>query len=246
MTIRRRIILFIVSAAALAAVFAAGFAGLPGFGRYPGPYGDLIAASVVPDRRVTNAPTAVNFDYRGFDTLGEEYILFVSIAALAVLLRREVGEKKDVGEEKITATEIGQAGLVQWFSYLLFGPMVVFGIYVILHGQLTPGGGFHGGVIVGSAWLLIYIAVGVRSFHMITPKSPVDAAEAAGAAMYAIIGLISLGMGGLFLQNTLPLGQVGSILSGGTIPLINFFVGAEVATAFMLVFAEFIERMGRG
>jgi multicomponent Na+:H+ antiporter subunit B len=238
-----RNVLFTFSALIFAALLVGGISELPVFGNYPGPYGDIITASAPQDRRVTNVPTAVNFDYRGFDTLGEEYILFISVAGLALLLRKETGYREKSPQPGNHHPLSVPDGTVQWIGFLLFGPLAVFGMYVILHGQLTPGGGFHGGVIIGAAWLLVYIASGQRLFHRLTPKKLVDAIEASGAAMYAIIGLLAFISGGLFLQNILPLGTPGDITSGGTIALINLFVGIEVATAFMLLFSEFIETL---
>ena len=69
-----------------------GFYGLPALGNCPGPYGDEINAVAVEQRHLTNMPSAVDFDYRGFDTLGEEYILFAAVTGLALLLRRARGE----------------------------------------------------------------------------------------------------------------------------------------------------------
>src|SRR5207248_9901514 len=65
--------------AGMAALFLWGMAGLPPFGSYPGPYGDLLDSFAVGERKATDVLSAVNFDYRGFDTLGEEFILFVSV-----------------------------------------------------------------------------------------------------------------------------------------------------------------------
>ncbi len=83
-----RMALFLTAAAGFAALLAWGMWGLPDFGDYRGPYGDVINAVAVPERHLTNMASAVNFDYRGFDTLGEEYILFTAVVGLALLLRQ--------------------------------------------------------------------------------------------------------------------------------------------------------------
>ncbi|HJU15537.1 MAG TPA: sodium:proton antiporter, partial [Stellaceae bacterium] len=85
MRIRR--LLFLVMAAAAAAMAVRGLLGLAPFGHYPGPYGDIINAVATRERHVTNMVTAVTFDYRGFDTLGEEYMLFAAVTGVALLLR---------------------------------------------------------------------------------------------------------------------------------------------------------------
>jgi multicomponent Na+:H+ antiporter subunit B len=119
--------------------------------------------------------------------------------------------------------------------------IALFGIYVVLHGTPTPGGGFHGGVIVGSASLLIYLTIGTAAFRKCNPHEPIDISGAVGAGGYVLVGMGGLIGGGAFLQNVLPLGPIGEITSGGTIAVINFAVGIEVATAFILLFSEFVK-----
>src|SRR5919204_6516496 len=89
MSARARHWLFLASAPVLAVLLLIALAKLPGFGRYPGPYGDLINSVAVDERHVTNAISAVNFDYRGLDTLGEEYILFTAVVGVMLLLREQ-------------------------------------------------------------------------------------------------------------------------------------------------------------
>lgn len=94
MSPRVRLIAFLAAAVVLATLLIAGMRGLPEFGHYRGPYGDVINAVAVDERHVTNMATAVNFDYRAFDTLGEEYILFAAVTGLALLLRRRAARLK--------------------------------------------------------------------------------------------------------------------------------------------------------
>jgi multicomponent Na+:H+ antiporter subunit B len=223
MSIRARKILFLLSVVVFGGLLFLGFRGLPGFGRYPGPYGDLISAGVVPERHVTNAPTAINFDYRGLDTLGEEYILFTSVAALVLLLRyeREVTELSTHLNAPARLEDLrGEAlqGMGPWLAAVI----AVFGFYTVLHGALTPGGGFHGGVIAGTASLLVYLAVGAPAFHSLHSNPLLDVFDAAGAGAYALVGMMTSLTGALFLQNILPLGETGGLTAGGTIPVINF------------------------
>ena len=62
---------------------------LPPWGDYRGPYGDVISRVGVYERHATDAVNAINYDYRGFDTLGEEFILFTAVIGVMMLLRRE-------------------------------------------------------------------------------------------------------------------------------------------------------------
>lgn len=234
--------MFLGSAIALAIVLGCSFARLPPTGQYRGPYGDLVNAVTVPERNVTDTVTAVNFDIRGFDTLGEEFILFVSVMGVMLLLRPQENEPRQRHEDRDKgrrAVPISDA--VRVMALLLLPVVVVFGVYVVTHGQLTPGGGFQGGVILATAPLFLYLAAEFRSFRQAVPRTLVHIAEAFGGGGYAAIGLACLGAGGAFLQNVLPLGSKGTILSGGTIPLINASVGLEVTGGLVLVLMVYLE-----
>jgi multicomponent Na+:H+ antiporter subunit B len=231
--------LFLAALAVLAPLGIVALMGLAPFGHYPGPYGDLINARGVSERHVTNMVTAVNFDYRGFDTLGEEYILFAAVTGIAMLLRGGRGTHPEsppgggvphVGSEAII-------GGSRWFVAFL----ALFGFYIVLHAHQTPGGGFQGGAILGTATLLLYFGEGYAGWRRLTPHALLDVAKAAGAGAYAVFGFAAMIAGGAFLQNFLPLGKAGNLLSGGTILPINIAVGLEVAAGFALLFSEFLE-----
>ena len=112
----------------------------------------------------------------------------------------------------------------------------------MLHGHLTPGGGFQGGCVVASGWLLTYIAGRHRTFQSLSPQAIVEAIEGMGSGAYALIGLATLAVGAVFLQNVLPHGDLGDFLSSGTIWLINFAVGVAVTGGIVLVVAEFMKQ----
>src|SRR3984885_13375530 len=87
MTPRTRRWIFLAGMAGLAAFYLWGLRGLPGFGRYPGPYGNIINRITVGQTNATGVVSAVNFEYRGFATVGEEFILFAAVTGLAPVLR---------------------------------------------------------------------------------------------------------------------------------------------------------------
>ena len=186
--------------------------------------------------------SAINFDYRGLDTLGEEYILFAAVAGVALLLRERRGEsERDRPEGELERVWQHRSEAVRWSGRWMIGLVNLFGIYIVAHAQLTPGGGFQGGVILGTGSLLVYLAESYRSYRRAAPKPWIDLAESIGAGGYALVGLLGLVLGGAFLENVLPLGKTGSLLSAGTIPVINLFVGLEVTAGFALLFSEFLE-----
>ena len=130
------------------------------------------------------------------------------------------------------------------------GTMVVFGFYIAAHGQLTPGGGFQGGVILASVPLIVYLSGNVKAFEKIISHPLIKIAECGGAAGYAIIGTSALLTGAHFLTNTLPLGTTGNPFSSGTIALISLIVGMEVTGGFVLLMHVYLqeiieERLGK-
>jgi multicomponent Na+:H+ antiporter subunit B len=122
------------------------------------------------------------------------------------------------------------------------GPVLVLAAYVVIHGHLTPGGGFSGGVIGAGALVLAYAAgqrVRLRRVGSIAMLETAEAIGAAGFAALAIGGLLAVGA---TMQNFLPLGASGMLLSAGTIPVGNLAIGIEVAGAVALIVAEFLEQ----
>ncbi len=238
---------FAVAGTLFFGLFAYASFDMPPWGSYRGPYGDLISHVAVHERHATDIVNAINYDYRGFDTLGEEFILFTAVVGVMMMLRRDPG---------ISTAPVGQRGKVQ------DGPMlgvavramtlpaviltVVFGFYIGLHGALTPGGGFQAGVILASALLLVYLAENTATFTRITSHAAVEFIEALGAGAYALIGLAPLCLGLPLLTNRLPLGTTGDVFASGTIALISATVGVEVTAAFLLVLYTYLQEIVTG
>jgi multicomponent Na+:H+ antiporter subunit B len=236
MTRRFRLGLFAVSTAGLGALLLWGVAGLPDFGHYHGAYGRLLNSVAVDERHTTNVVIAVTFDYRGFDTLGEEFILFGSVMGVALLLRevRDSGRRRRDG---VTSEAVRLLGL--GFA----AGLLVLGLYVVAHGYLTPGGGFQGGVVLASAFGLVYLAGEYRSYRRLAPLPLLDLAEGVGAGGYVTIGVVSLLLGSAYLHNFGPLGTTGSLAAAGSIGMLNVAAALEVAAAFVLLFTEFLEEL---
>jgi multicomponent Na+:H+ antiporter subunit B len=235
--------LFFVSLAGFAAFLLWGMLGLPPFGDYKGPYGDIINSFGVQERHATNMVSAVNFDYRGVDTIGEEFILFVSVTGCTLLLRARRDEEKDEQRDLIAeGRSFGTSSAITGLCLAMAVPSALFGWYIVAHGQLTPGGGFQGGVIMASAAVFLYLAGQFAAMRRVCPTGPLELADSLGAGGYVLIGLAGLAAGASFLQNILPLGPVGQVYSAGTIWAISMAVGLEVAAAFVLLMLEFLEQ----
>jgi multicomponent Na+:H+ antiporter subunit B len=244
MTDRLRLGIFLVAGPVFLALYCYAALNLPPWGQYRGPYGDMIARLAVYERHATDTVNAINYDYRGFDTLGEEFILFTAAIGVTMLLRRE----KDVPTSTVGKVEdrppLSEAVRAVIAPALLI--TVIFGFYIGLHGQLTPGGGFQGGVILATASLLVYLAANSEGFKRITSHVAVEVAEAAGASSYALIGVMPVLIGLPLLTNILPLGTTGDVFSAGNIALISACVGVEVTAAFLLVIYTYLEEIITG
>jgi multicomponent Na+:H+ antiporter subunit B len=234
--------LFLLAAALLAAPAVAGLDGLPALGHYVGPYGDVVNAIGVPLRHVTNMVTAVNYDIRGFDTLGEEFILFAAVAGVVMLLREARAETTRTRPAKVMhRRREGRSEALTLTARCVAPATLSFGAYVVLHAQITPGGGFQGGVIIFAATLLVYFSEGYAAWRKLIDARVLAVIEALGAAIYLAAGLAPLALGKAYLQNILPLGATGSIVAGGLIPPINLGVALAVSAGFCSVAVEFLE-----
>jgi multicomponent Na+:H+ antiporter subunit B len=231
-----RLALFAVSAAGLSALLLWGVAGLPDFGHYQGPYGFVLSSVAPGERHVTNVVAATVFDYRGFDTLGEEFILFAAALGVALLLR-EVRDREARPEHVVASEPLRLVGLGGSVFVLLIG------LWVVAHGYLTPGGGFQGGVVIAGAFALVYLAGEYRAFRRLTPAPAVDLAKGAGAGGYAVVGVVSMLLGTAFLHNFGPLGTTGTLAAGGSIGFLNLASALEVSAAFVLIFTEYVEEL---
>jgi multicomponent Na+:H+ antiporter subunit B len=239
-----RLTLFAAAGCGLAAVLLIGFHGLPSFGHAHELYGAVANRTEPTLRHATDIVTALNFDIRAFDTLGEEFILFASVSGVALLLRH----MRDENEEEQTAPGIeehrfaGASDGLKAVSLVLIPLLVAFGAYLVFHGQLTPGGGFQGGVVLAAAPIAILLAGRYLSMKRVAPKRLLESADAIGAVAYALVGLGGLIFAGIYLKDFLPLGAQGHLLSGGIMPLNSAAVGLEVAGAFLLTWTEFLDQ----
>jgi multicomponent Na+:H+ antiporter subunit B len=175
----------------------------------------------VKETGAANIVTSVVVNYRGFDTLGEVTVLFIAAIGLGAVLSTI---------RKKTVREIEPASLVLYTGCRLLFPLIlVFGTYIFIHGHLTPGGGFQGGAIIASGFLLIYLGCRERRINRVAS----NLAESLGGLTFVVIGLLGLVFGSCFLLNFLPKGTANTLFSAGIIPIIyialGFKVGSELA-----------------
>jgi multicomponent Na+:H+ antiporter subunit B len=240
-----RLTVFALAGSGLAVVLLLGFTGLPSFGHAHELYGALVNRTEDKLRHATDIVTALNFDIRAFDTLGEEFILFASVSGVSLLLRQLRDEKEQEERQRSGIEEHAFAGASdgqKLASLILIPLLVAFGFYVVLHGHLTPGGGFQGGVVLAAGPIAILLAGRYLSMKAVAPKALLESSDAIGAASYAMIGVGGLIFVGVYLKNPLPLGSPGHLLSAGMMPLNSIAVGLEVAGAFLLTWTDFLDQ----
>lgn len=231
-----RTVLFLAAGGGVAILAVLAVAGLPGFGSSFHPYRTLAVAAAV-HHATANVVSSVNFDQRGLDTLGEEAILLASVIGAATLLR----PAKDETETRPLAT--GRVlESTRLLGYVMLPISLVLGLDVIAHGHLTPGGGFQGGVILGTGIHLLYVAGSYPALQRARPLGPLEWGEALGAGAFACLGVAALVVNGAFLANFIPTGAFGQLFSGGTVGLLNGAVGIEVASGTAVLLAKFIDQ----
>jgi multicomponent Na+:H+ antiporter subunit B len=232
---RLRRTLFAVGALGLGALLVHGLVDLPSFGNYPGPYGDLIAKLAPKERHMVNTVTAVVFDYRGLDTMGEELLLFGAASAVALLLReRREHHVSDV-------VDAVDSPAIRGIGALTAVLLLVIGLNVVAHGLITPGGGFQGGVVLGSAFVVVFLTAEYRAYRRIASTSFGEPLDSFGAGGYVGLGLVSFAFGLAFLQNFMELGVPGRLSSGGSAILVNLSSALAVAGGFLVIFSEYLE-----
>jgi multicomponent Na+:H+ antiporter subunit B len=237
---------FFAAAAGLVTFYLWGLAGLPAFGHYRGPYGYLIDAIAIHQTHATGIVSAVNFFYRGFDTLGEEFILFIAAVGVATALRalRDETDDKEAADDRGTGRPASATSeTIRTVALVNTGPVLVMGWFLTTHAQTNPSGGFQGGVVMASAMMLVYLGGQYIVLKRLSPVALTESIEALGAGGFALVGVGAIATGASFLADILPLGSpAGAVDASGTIALISFFVGVEVVAAFVLIVNEFLEQ----
>lgn len=164
-----------------------------------------------------NIVTAIVVTYRGFDTLGEVTILFVSAALIALFL-------KSMRQERPRNPRSASLILIT-AQKLLFPLILLFGVYIFVNGHLTPGGGFQGGAVIATGFLLWLMAN--PDGH--APHSILNTIESISGFSYVALGVLGLLLGLGFLDNRfIGLGHFGHLFSAGIIPIIYSFIGLKV------------------
>ena len=135
----------------------------------------------------------------------------------------------------------GMTVIVKKTTQLIAGMIFLYGVYVIIHGHLTPGGGFAGGVILAGSFIVLILAYGSDYFKLVEEESGSTLLENLSILILLFLALSGLFLGTkVFFSNWLPKGTVGELVSAGMLPLYNIFVGIEVAASILTIFLALI------
>ncbi|WP_018247423.1 hydrogen gas-evolving membrane-bound hydrogenase subunit E [Orenia marismortui] len=188
----------------------------------------------VEDTGAINLVTAILFDYRAFDTLGEATVIFIVVSTISALASRRRTFVSDTNFSPIVYQGIS---FIIPFLYIL-------GFYIIFYGHLSPGGGFTGGVILAIIFILLTITFGIRyskEEEVLKKKALIENLGAVGLLSTGILGIL---FGSKFLANGqggFNLGSPGELLSAGIIPILSLFTGIKVGAGLSIIFNRLVK-----
>ena len=209
---------------------------LPQYGDPNAPENNIVAARYITDglaeTGAVNIVAGMILDYRAFDTFGESCVLFVAACCVLILLR--VDKDEEPGSAALEAVndrnfEPKNDTILQGSARILVPLTLIFGVYVVLNGHLSPGGGFSGGAIIGAGLILYLTAFGFKKTERFINERVVRVLTVSALSFYAIAKSYSFYCGANHLESGISPGVPGALLSAGLIPYLNICVGIVVA-----------------
>ncbi|MBU1291804.1 cation:proton antiporter [bacterium] len=134
--------------------------------------------------------------------------------------------------------------IIRTIAQKLFPFIVLFGFYLISHGHLSPGGGFQGGVVLGTAIILLALSHSIEQTEKKFKSRWLNMLEKLGILTLIFLGFLGIFLGYSFLGNFLPLGNPGQIASGGLMLLLNIAIGIKVAAGVSVIFYALVRYRG--
>ncbi len=181
-----------------------------------------------------NIVTGMILAYRAFDTFGESCVLFIGSCCVLVLLRLDGNSKNEnirkmIAESNDRHFEPKNDIILQKCACVLVPIIMIFGIYIVLNGHLSPGGGFSGGAVLGSGLILYLNAFGYEKMGKMFTEKLYRRTTLCALTFYCLAKSYSFFTGANHLESGIPLGTPGAILSSGLILPLNICVGLVVA-----------------
>lgn len=216
---------------------------LPPTGNASNPDNNEVAARYIEagmqETGAVNIVTGMILTYRAFDTFGETNVLFIATCCVMIMLMTEDAALKKQEVINDRRFEPKNDAILQGVAFVLVPIIFIFGIYIIVNGHLSPGGGFSGGATIGAGLILYVSAFGFKKTQQFFDEKVYKIAKVTALLMYGLIGIYFYTMGANGLENHIPLGIPGHIVSAGIIFPINICVGAEVACTMYAFYALF-------
>lgn len=204
---------------------------LPPFGDPANPANNEVFSKYIEDTledtNATNVVAGIILDYRAFDTFGESTVLFAAACAVIILLMDD--DKKKKAPRACRAECPPQGRILARVSALVVPMLLLYGIYVILNGHISPGGGFSGGTIIGAGLILCRSAFGAELTGRIINARTYTRTVFYSLSFYALAKGYSFFTGANHIESFIPKGTPGAIFSGGLILPLNIAVGLVVA-----------------
>jgi multicomponent Na+:H+ antiporter subunit B len=193
-----------------------------------------------------NIVTGMILDYRAFDTFGESNVLFVATITVLILLRINKGKDNRLVTEDHAGDDTSDRDhepkndvILQYVASFLVPIIMIFGIYVILNGHLSPGGGFSGGAIMGAGLILYLNAFGFEKTEKFFTEKTYKWISFFALTTYCLCKAYSFYCGANHLDSHIPLGTPGAILSSGLILILNICVGMVVTCTMYTFYVMF-------
>lgn len=213
---------------------------LPPYGEYANPVNNEVTERYIEkgmeETGAVNIVAGVILDYRAFDTFGESCVLFVASCSVMMLMKKG---KKDKPEEKLANYNPKRDPVLKSLAKVLVPFNLMLGIYVVLNGHLSPGGGFSGGAIMGASLILFSSAYGYRKVRPILTEKLIKIVTFASLTFYACAKGYSFFTGANHLHSIINPGTPGRIISAGLILPLNIAVGFVVTMTMYSFYALF-------
>ena len=166
-------------------------------------------------------------DYRAFDTLGESFVLFTAVCTVTILLHQPA-HKTRLHRVQPDRCRYDRDPIVRKMAAFVIPVILVFGVYVLLNGHLSPGGGFSGGAILAAAFILYALVWGdERASQLMTPRL-IRTVVVCSLGFYCLAKSYSFYTGANHLHSVISPGTPGRIFSAGLILPLNVAVGLVV------------------
>jgi len=190
----------------------------------------------VADTGATNIVAAMILDYRAFDTLGEAFVLLTAVIAVVMLIRTP-----GAAAPKSRVDMAEQPFMLKYAVMLVVPFVIIFGIYILLNGHLSPGGGFSGGAVLGAGISLYAASYGIDKVRTIFTFKTFVICSVSALSFYSLAKGYSFIMGASGLSTGIPLGTPGNLFSAGLVLPLNISVGFVVACSAYGLYALFSE-----